>query len=546
MFVLRDVKFTKGRRGAHGESLDLDLYIPRKVRDSDSAVKDTKEVNKIDWLEEYCTNSAEELEKSDTSYGVTSDMVCTRCSDREHELAITNLRAARKVPCVLFIHGGGWRRGGKEAWRHYVYWDVNLFVATFLRFFNVFNNVGESFASNGIACAIINYPLTELGFPLILVEILMSYLCSCLLIFVFLIAGLGFIIVYDSILHTYRVMSISENPSLITLIFTIFQASGLVTNICILSLFTIKRRNYNFSTLYVLRLWGTVFIFTLLPVINGLNSLLLMNVITFIVTQGSILRKRLQRRDVSYVDQAGVVAEALRWVRRFGVTTGQLDPDQLFLAGHSAGGHLAALVTLDRSYLRKVGLGTGHLRGVISISGVYDLHCLNIPILRPLYLHPTFGKDPDAWAAASPQHHLQHHRSLNYDLLASHQCSIGDRVVAMDMHHCCHDQTQSPIEDGHQITSFRMHKGNSSCVSYEGIKVKRSFPKFLILSAQNDVHLKKQADRFVSTLSDKGILCSNHMVINGTNHFSIVAYFDRIFGNDSVLGHCIKFIVDDS
>ncbi|KAL3869476.1 hypothetical protein ACJMK2_042153 [Sinanodonta woodiana] len=544
MFVLRDVKFAEGRRGCPVESVDLDLYIPREVGDSDSAVKDTNEIKDNDWYEEYSENSSEKVEKYSAFNGVTSDIVCTSCSAREHELDCTNSRATRKVPCVLFIHGGGWRRGGKEAWRHYVYWDVNLFVAMFLRFFNVFNNVGESFASNGIACAVINYPLTELGFPLILVEIIMSYLCSCLLIFMFLITGLVFIAVYYNILYPYNVMSVSDYPSPTNVILTIFQASGLVTNICILTLFTVKRKNYDFSTLYVLILWGTVLIFTFLPVINGVYSLLLMTVITSIVTQGPILGRRLHRHDVSYVDQAGVVAEAVKWVRTFGATTGQLDPDQLFLAGHSAGGHLAALVTLDRSYLRKVGLDTGHLRGVICISGVYDLHCLNIPIIRLLYLYPTFGKDKDSWDNASPQHHLQQfNRSHHYDLLASNQCSKVDSLKATYMHLCCHDRTQSPIDDTHQI---RMHGVNSSSESYERIQIKQSFPKFLILSAQNDIHLKKQADRFVSTLLDKGISCSIHMVIKGTNHFSIVAYFDRIFENESVLGHCIKFIVDDS
>src|SRR5262249_57554533 len=46
---------------------------------------------------------------------------------------------------------------------------------------------------------------------------------------------------------------------------------------------------------------------------------------------------------------------------------------QIFLAGHSAGGHLAALVATDECYLKAHGMGTADLKGVIAFSGVYKI-----------------------------------------------------------------------------------------------------------------------------------------------------------------------------
>lgn len=64
-------------------------------------------------------------------------------------------------------------------------------------------------------------------------------------------------------------------------------------------------------------------------------------------------------------------ALAVRWTRenvsRFGG-----DPDRVFLMGHSAGAHIAALLTLDAHYLADVGLDRGAVRATAALSGPYD------------------------------------------------------------------------------------------------------------------------------------------------------------------------------
>jgi acetyl esterase/lipase len=67
------------------------------------------------------------------------------------------------------------------------------------------------------------------------------------------------------------------------------------------------------------------------------------------------------------------VAAAFAWVYRNAPGIGG-DADRIYLAGHSAGGHLASLLALDsRRYLEKYGISSSAIRGVISMSGVYDV-----------------------------------------------------------------------------------------------------------------------------------------------------------------------------
>ncbi|MCU0481136.1 MAG: alpha/beta hydrolase [Anaerolineae bacterium] len=47
------------------------------------------------------------------------------------------------------------------------------------------------------------------------------------------------------------------------------------------------------------------------------------------------------------------------------------DPDMLFLTGHSAGGHMVSLLTLDPQYLEAVDVDPSIIKGVISYSGLY-------------------------------------------------------------------------------------------------------------------------------------------------------------------------------
>jgi len=66
------------------------------------------------------------------------------------------------------------------------------------------------------------------------------------------------------------------------------------------------------------------------------------------------------------------VAAAFSWVVQNIAQHGG-DVSRIYLSGHSAGAHLAALLALDEKYLGKFGLPRTSIRSVIAMSGVYDL-----------------------------------------------------------------------------------------------------------------------------------------------------------------------------
>jgi acetyl esterase/lipase len=57
--------------------------------------------------------------------------------------------------------------------------------------------------------------------------------------------------------------------------------------------------------------------------------------------------------------------------------------DRIFVAGHSAGGHLTSLLAANPEYLKMHGLSAKNIRGIIPISGVYDIPAGMFPKIFP-------------------------------------------------------------------------------------------------------------------------------------------------------------------
>lgn len=68
-------------------------------------------------------------------------------------------------------------------------------------------------------------------------------------------------------------------------------------------------------------------------------------------------------------DAAASVAWVLKNIKKYGG-----DPEKVYLAGHSAGAYLAAMVTLDTKYLNTFGCSPTALAGVFPISGQMSTH----------------------------------------------------------------------------------------------------------------------------------------------------------------------------
>src|ERR1043166_171693 len=102
-------------------------------------------------------------------------------------------------------------------------------------------------------------------------------------------------------------------------------------------------------------------------------------------------------------DVAAAVALLIRDAKRYGY-----DGSRIFLSGHSAGGHLAALVALDRTYLAKYQANPNSLAGVIPFSGLFDLAPRpGISDNQRIAVEKTFGRDPAVLKKASPMTHVR-------------------------------------------------------------------------------------------------------------------------------------------
>jgi len=77
-------------------------------------------------------------------------------------------------------------------------------------------------------------------------------------------------------------------------------------------------------------------------------------------------------------------AAAVRWVRDHARSYGG-DPARIFLAGHSAGAHIAALLALDDHYLAAEGMDRVAIDGLIGLAGPYDFLPIRDPTVQAIF-----------------------------------------------------------------------------------------------------------------------------------------------------------------
>jgi acetyl esterase/lipase len=118
------------------------------------------------------------------------------------------------------------------------------------------------------------------------------------------------------------------------------------------------------------------------------------------------------------------VARAFAWTHKNIASYGGR-PDRLFVCGHSSGGHLVALLATDPEWLKAEGLKTDAIRGVIPISGVYDL--AEIPTWM---LARTFGAGDAVLTEASPTRQARSGLPPFLILYADHDLPGCDRKPA--------------------------------------------------------------------------------------------------------------------
>jgi acetyl esterase/lipase len=96
----------------------------------------------------------------------------------------------------------------------------------------------------------------------------------------------------------------------------------------------------------------------------------------------------------TFIDDA---AAAVGWAHRHAAEFGG-DPDRIFLAGHSAGGYVAAMLNLDERYLARQGVPRGVVRGAICLAAPTQFSSNN----EDPYVSQAFSKYVSRWSQTQP------------------------------------------------------------------------------------------------------------------------------------------------
>jgi acetyl esterase/lipase len=107
--------------------------------------------------------------------------------------------------------------------------------------------------------------------------------------------------------------------------------------------------------------------------------------------------------------QASDAAEAVGWAIRNAARCGASE-DRVYLAGFSAGGHLAALLAVDASWRERAELSGERLRGVVAIGGVFKIESVEGGFPRAI-VESVFGPHQGDWDNASPLDIVERNRA---------------------------------------------------------------------------------------------------------------------------------------
>ena len=107
------------------------------------------------------------------------------------------------------------------------------------------------------------------------------------------------------------------------------------------------------------------------------------------------------------------VAQACKWLYDHAATYGY-DQENLFIGGFSSGAHLAAFLCLDYQYIEAVGLSIDNFKGIIPMSGTYDIvdyhrafaNSATNAHLAEQHVEAVFGSTEEDFIKASPTHFL--------------------------------------------------------------------------------------------------------------------------------------------
>ncbi len=279
-----------------------------------------------------------------------------------------------RSPVVVFVHGGGWKRGDRRAWRHYLsLYDTNVLVAFLLALFRQYTLVGNTFAASGYACAVISYPLVVPNWPYMLIDDFSSFIMSTAFLGLFIIICIVLptslalscpsvlVRTCAEVLHTWI---LKGHPHMVSMkqVFTIIAWTQIITWL----IMCVLHKHYQLTRNMTLVVSSTLLLLYLASLPNSAittNQVLWFDLLTIGLVQGIIVYQQVsQLNRCTYHQQIDAVTKSIQWVKRFGHVTGLYDSDWLFLMGHSAGGHLVSMISLDQTNLQNEGLSQNDIK----------------------------------------------------------------------------------------------------------------------------------------------------------------------------------------
>lgn len=118
--------------------------------------------------------------------------------------------------------------------------------------------------------------------------------------------------------------------------------------------------------------------------------------------------------DVTVNEMTGDIAKAIKWIHDHAGDYGG-NPKSIFVAGHSAGAHLAALVCTDEGYLKAEGLSLSDIKGCVPVdTAVYDIakQINGRGKLRAELYTAAFGEEGKGQRELSPITHVAKDKGL--------------------------------------------------------------------------------------------------------------------------------------
>lgn len=175
--------------------------------------------------------------------------------------------------------------------------------------------------------------------------------------------------------------------------------------------------------------------------------------------------------DYQFPENVEDTARAFAWVKENIIDYGG-DPEQIYLLGHSAGGHLAAMIALDERYLAPFHLIPSDIAGIISLdSSAYYLPALFAAEPESQFMISwAFGEEEGDLEIGSPINYVREGLTIPPILLLV----AGGRNVSEQVNNSFY---QKLIENGYQADIFQFPEKEHVSLDYDlGSAGDKTFP----------------------------------------------------------------------